>query len=109
MPNQESKNALVQLLEMLNLQGRPVELHLEDMQPEGFVGPPAPTTPPIQDPLAGGMKHMSPEGNDLMLLLQHFGSSLGPEDLHEDSQDVLNRIPAGRTIGDQGGSDAETL
>ena len=98
MPN-DPRNALAQLLEMMGLHDRPV-----------VIEPPA---VPIQDPLSprkGGMKDMSHEGQDLMALLNHYlGAQVGPEDLHDDTKEILNRIPEGRTIGDQGEEDAETL
>lgn len=97
MPSQDPRNALAQLLEMMGLHDRPVVLELPNQ------------SIPIQDPLRGGMKPMSGEGADLMALLQQMGAQIGPEDLHEDTEEVLNRIPRGRTIGDQGEEDAETI
>lgn len=82
------KNDLAQLLKHLAGKGTPVTLDL--------------TPPPIQDPVKGGMKKMTPEGHALMKFLQAMGANVGPEDLHEDTEDVLDRIPHGRVITDKG-------
>lgn len=85
----DEKSALVQLFE--KLQGRPVVLELPH------------ETPLIQDPVRGKkkMKRMTPEGEALMKLLQHLhgAQAPGPEDLHEDTEDVINRLPGDRMLG----------
>lgn len=85
----DEKSALEHLFEQFR--GRPVVLELPH------------ETPLIQDPVKGRqkMKHMSPEGEALMKLLQHLHgpAAPGPEDLHEDTEEVIKRLPSDRILG----------
>jgi hypothetical protein len=77
-------SALDELLQMLNLQGRPVEIHHEP-------------GPLVEDPIKGGLKHANPESEALMKLL-----GVHADEMYQGTEEVLNRVPKGRSILDDG-------